>query len=84
VRLVFFEEKANAIFRSKKEKISAAQSCREAKNLQLCAAGIFYFGPFRVALDLRVDVVNEIRQPNHPRDVPTILGVRTYTGSKYR
>jgi len=69
VRLVFFEEKANAIFRSKKEKI---------------AAGIFYFGPFRVALDLRVDVVNEIRQPNHPRDVPTILGVRTYTGSKYR
>jgi len=70
VRLVFFEEKANAIFRSKKERNPAAQSCREAKNLQLCVAGIFYFGPFRVALDLRVDAVNEIHQPNHPCDVP--------------
>jgi len=49
---VFFKEKANAIFRSKKEKNLAAQSCREAKNLQLCVAGIFNFGPFRVALDL--------------------------------
>ena len=63
--LVFFEEKANAIFRSKKEKNLAAQSCREAKSLQLCAAGIFNFGPFRVALDLRVDVVN-VGQRNPP------------------
>ena len=61
--LVFFKEKANAIFRSKKEKNLAAQSCREAKNLQLCAAGIFNFGPFRVALDLRVDVVNVGQNP---------------------
>jgi len=53
-----FRRKANAIFRSKKEKNPATQSCREAKNLQLCAAGFFNFGPFRVALDLRVDVVN--------------------------
>ena len=54
VRLVFFEEKANDIFRSKKEKNPAAQSCREAKNLQLCAAGIFYFGPFRVVQIIHV------------------------------
>ena len=70
MRLVFFKEKANAIFRLKKKKNPDAQSCREAKNLQLCAARIFYFGPCQVALDLQVDVINEIRQPNHPRDVP--------------
>jgi len=51
VRLVFFDEKANAIFKLKKEKIPATQSCR-AKNLQLCVARILYFGPCRVALDL--------------------------------
>ena len=67
MRLVSFEEKANAIFRSKKEKNLATQSCREAKNIQLSAGGIFCFGPCRVALDLRVIVLD---QPNHPRDVP--------------